>query len=61
MGHKKKCKNADNYVPAVMKGLTDNELETSSEIGVEVDWVLSEDGESARQHCYSERISEYTS
>ena len=44
--HKKTPKNADNYVHAVRKGLTDNELELTSEIiEVVVDWVLSDEME----------------
>ena len=40
------CKNADSDVHAVRKGLTDNELELTSEIiGVEVDFVLSDEME----------------
>ncbi len=44
------CKNADSDVHAVRKGLTDNEIELSSDImGVEVDLVLSDEMEN--QHC----------
>ena len=47
---KEMCKNVERDVHAVRKGLTDNEIELSSDImGVEVDLVLCDEMEN--QHC----------
>jgi hypothetical protein len=45
-GYKNKSKNADSDMLATMMGLTDDELEPSNKsVGVEVDWVLSDEME----------------
>ena len=45
-GYKKKFKNADSDVHATRMGVMDDELEPSNKIvGVEVDWVLSDEME----------------